>query len=79
MKKINHQIFILLFAIFIILFLASAVYFGYNAKNFHRKGNTMVTPEQVKGSQRALIGLIITALSAIGFLLTLVVFFHSKH
>lgn len=79
MKKINHLGYISLFAFFIILFLSSAVYFGLNAKNFHRKGNTMVTPAQKKGSQRATMGLISVALSLIGFLLTLIVFYHSKH
>jgi len=52
------------------------VAFGFNAKNFHRKGNTQVTPAQKKGSQRAMLFLLLTAISLIGFILTLIVYFH---
>jgi hypothetical protein len=79
-KKIkDHRItFILFFIFFILLFLASAVLFGFNAKNFHRKGNTQVTPAQKKGSQKATLYLILAGISLVGFLLTLIVYFHSK-
>jgi len=79
-KKIkdHRTTFFFFFIFFTLSFLASAVLFGFNAKNFHRKGNNQVTPAQKKGSQKATLFLLLTAISLIGFILTLIIYFHSK-
>jgi hypothetical protein len=81
-KKINllhgHWKYLSSFILSSIVFLFAAIVFGFNAKNFHRHGNTMVTPSQKKGSELAITGLLLMGISAIIFFLTLILFYHSK-
>jgi hypothetical protein len=81
-KKINllhgHWNYLASFILSSVVFLFGAIIFGFNAKNFHRHGNTMVTPKQKEGSRLAITGLGLMVCSAIIFLLTLILFHHSK-
>ena len=74
----HEGVFIACFVGFIALFLGSTVLFGFNAKNFHRSGNSLVTEDQKKGSRNAILGLLFLVISLIGFLLTLIAFYHIK-
>jgi hypothetical protein len=67
------------FAVSILVFLYATVLFGFNAKDFKRTGNTMVTPKQKKGSRLAVSGILLMFISGVAFLLTLILFFCAKH
>lgn len=81
-KKINllkdHTEYLVSFSVCTIVFLGALILFGFNAKNFHRHGNTMLTPEQKKSSKLAITGLLLLVLSLVTFGLTLILFYHSK-
>jgi len=74
----HEGVFIACFVGFLLMFLGSSLLFGINAKNFHRSGNTLVTDHQKKESRLAILGLLFSVIGVIGFLLTLIAFYHIK-
>jgi Na+/proline symporter len=71
-------VYVFCFISFILLFLGSSVLFGFNARNFHRSGNTLVTEAQKNGSRMSILGLVLMVIGLLGFLVTLIAYYQTK-